>query len=78
MSDSKNSGPVVGLDILLTIVFLILKLTGTIGWSWWWVLSPLWLPLAVVLGIIAAIVALGLALGIIILIFGAAASIFEN
>ncbi|MBO5704744.1 MAG: hypothetical protein J6R99_01880 [Alphaproteobacteria bacterium] len=30
-------------------VFLILKLTSLIDWSWWWVLSPLWLPLAGVL-----------------------------
>ena len=27
---------------LLTIVFITLKLTGYITWSWWWVLSPLW------------------------------------
>jgi hypothetical protein len=28
---------------MLFIVFLILKLTGTIDWSWWWVTCPLWL-----------------------------------
>jgi len=28
---------------LLTIVFIVLKLTGYIAWSWWWVLSPLWI-----------------------------------
>ena len=27
---------------LLTIVFITLKLTGYIAWSWWWVLSPIW------------------------------------
>lgn len=27
---------------LLGIVFIILKLTGVIDWSWWWVTSPLW------------------------------------
>lgn len=26
------------------IVFLVLKLTGSISWSWWWVTAPLWLP----------------------------------
>ena len=31
---------------ILAIVFTVLKLTDVIGWSWWWVLSPLWLPLA--------------------------------
>lgn len=37
----------------LTIVFIILKLTHVIDWSWWWVLAPLWIPVAVVLGVIA-------------------------
>jgi hypothetical protein len=35
-----------GLPTLLFIVFLILKLTGNIDWSWWWVTSPLWIPVA--------------------------------
>lgn len=30
------------LGTLLFIVFLILKLTGVITWSWWWVTCPLW------------------------------------
>ena len=29
---------------LLLVAFIVLKLTGVITWSWWWVLSPLWLP----------------------------------
>lgn len=36
---------------LLTILFIGLKLTHYIHWSWLWVLSPLWLPTAVVLGV---------------------------
>jgi hypothetical protein len=44
----KESG--IGLDIILFVVFLILKLTGNIDWSWWWVTSPLWIPFAIVLG----------------------------
>lgn len=41
----------------LTLIFITLKLIGEITWSWWWVLSPLWLPLVIVVavGIIAAI-----------------------
>lgn len=31
----------------LCLILLYLKLTGQIAWSWWWVLSPLWVPLAV-------------------------------
>lgn len=37
--------PVTGLD-LLTCLFIGLKLTDTIDWSWWWVLAPAWAPLA--------------------------------
>lgn len=33
----------IGFSGLLTIVFIILKLIGKINWSWWWVLSPLWI-----------------------------------
>ena len=33
---------------LLLIVFIVLKLTGVINWSWWWVLSPLWFSLGIV------------------------------
>ena len=33
---------------LLLILFVALKLTGQIGWSWWWVLAPLWAPWAIV------------------------------
>ena len=32
---------------ILTIVFLVLKLTGNIDWSWFWVLSPTLIPLCV-------------------------------
>lgn len=44
----KETG--IGLDVILFVVFLILKLTGHIDWSWWWVTSPLWIPVAIVLG----------------------------
>ena len=37
---------------LLTIVFITLKLTGYITWSWWWVLAPMWMPLAILLPIL--------------------------
>ena len=38
---------------MLFFVFLILKLTGAVEWSWWWVTSPLWMPLALVVVVIA-------------------------
>lgn len=40
---------------LLAVLFIGLKLTGVIAWSWWWVLAPLWGPLALVLAIIAVV-----------------------
>lgn len=39
---------------LLTLVFVVLKLLGKISWSWWWVLSPIWLSLGA--AIIVAII----------------------
>lgn len=32
--------------LLLTTVFIVLKLTAVILWSWWWVLAPIWGPMA--------------------------------
>ena len=47
---NKASSSGLGLGSVLFIVFLILKLTGNINWSWWWVTSPLWVPIT--LGVI--------------------------
>lgn len=41
-----------GLTLLL-ILFIALKLTHVINWPWWWVLSPIWIPIALVVIIIA-------------------------
>lgn len=38
---NNSSGGGMSLGMLLTIIFLILKLTHTINWSWWWVFSPI-------------------------------------
>lgn len=38
---------------LLTIAFVVLKLCGVVGWSWWWVLSPMLIPLGFV-GVVLA------------------------
>ena len=32
----------IGIFGILFIVFLVLKLTEVIAWSWWWVTAPLW------------------------------------
>ena len=39
----------IGFTGLLTIVFVILKLLEKIDWSWWWVLSPLWISFLLVM-----------------------------
>lgn len=48
--ESKSGG--IGLDVILFIIFLVLKLTHVIDWSWWWVTSPLWIPFAIVIVVI--------------------------
>ena len=46
-SNSRTSGGL-GFTGALTILFIALKLTKVILWSWWWVLSPLWISAAAV------------------------------
>jgi hypothetical protein len=37
---------------LLTLLFVALKLTGYIQWSWWWVLSPVWMQIVILLVVV--------------------------
>lgn len=39
----------------LGIAFIVLKLCHVIAWSWWWVLCPFWIGLAIALAVVAAI-----------------------
>ncbi len=58
MNENKsNTGAAGGIGFcgLLAIAFIVLKLTGVIGWSWLWVLSPIWIPAAIVIGILLGI-----------------------
>lgn len=63
-SSSSSSG--IGFFGLLAVLFIGLKLTGYIDWSWWWVLAPIWIGWAIVLGIIA--------IGLLIMAIAAASS----
>lgn len=45
MSKSNNQTSGISFFSLLFLLFLGLKLTGYISWSWWWVTAPLWAPL---------------------------------
>lgn len=49
MSDTNARSGGIGFCGTLTIVFIVLRLTNVIDWDWWWVLAPLWVPLAIVL-----------------------------
>ena len=50
MKESQATGGI-GFGGLLTLIFITLKLTGVITWSWWWVLSPLWIPVVLFLAL---------------------------
>ena len=62
MSNSSSSSSGIGFTGLLTVLFVGLKLTHVITWSWLWVLSPLWISALIsiafiIILLIAAIVA---------------------
>lgn len=55
MSDNKTTSSGIGFTSLLLIAFIVLKLCSVITWSWFWVLSPFWIPCAIVLLLLGAI-----------------------
>ncbi len=48
-ADNNTTGGGIGFCGLLTVLFIGLKLTHYINWSWLWVFSPLWIPIPVIL-----------------------------
>lgn len=44
---STNNSTGTNISTVLFLIFLVLKLTDTIDWSWWWVTSPLWIAFAI-------------------------------
>ena len=51
MTETKATGGI-GIGTVLFLIFLVLKLAGigaVANWSWWWVTSPIWIPIALVL-----------------------------
>lgn len=53
VTHTGNGGP--GIAVILTVVFIVLKLTGVIAWSWLWVLSPLWIGFILWLIVVATL-----------------------
>lgn len=51
--EKKSTG--IGFIGLLQLVFIVLKLCKVITWSWWWVLTPIWVEIALI--VIATIIA---------------------
>jgi len=51
MSETKIIKNNMELGTILFLIFLVLKLTDNIDWSWWWVTSPLWIPILFVLAL---------------------------
>lgn len=66
MASKNSSSSGIGLTGVLFVVFLVLKLTGNISWSWWWVTSPLWIPIA----LLGSIFIVAVFIIILLLIFG--------
>lgn len=50
--ETQNKSTGISLGTVLFLIFMILKLTGAIDWSWWWVTSPLWIPFVAIIGVI--------------------------
>lgn len=59
MSQSSSSGGI-GITGVLTIVFVVLKLTGLITWPWIWVLSPIWISLLLIIIILLFVLLIGI------------------
>lgn len=57
MSGSSSSSSGIGFFGLLAVLLIGLKLTHFIDWSWWWVLTPIWVQATI---IIAALLAIGI------------------
>jgi len=54
----ESSSSAISFMGMLTILFIALKLTNYVDWSWWWVLSPIWLGflLAVFAGLLVVLI----------------------
>lgn len=58
MNNTPNGNVQIPILGILGLIFITLKLTGHIAWSWWWVLAPFWIPIALVVVITLIIAAI--------------------
>jgi len=61
---SKNTSSSIGFSGMLTVLFIGLKLTDNIEWSWWWVLSPVWISILIVLLVLVVILIVAVLVGL--------------
>ena len=54
--ENERGGINIGFIGLLTILFIVLKVTGYVAWSWWWVLAPLWIGIPVMIMLVLIII----------------------
>ena len=57
--NAENGG--LGFATVLFLIFMVLKLTDLIDWSWWWITAPLWIPFGI-LSMVGLIIWVGVAL----------------
>jgi len=60
MTTNSYSGGGIGFIGALTILFIALKLCNVIDWSWWFVLSPIWISIGIAVLIILVVIILAL------------------
>lgn len=63
---------------LLFLLFLGLKLTNQIDWSWWWVTAPLWGPIALVLGFALIVIFIAVLIAGVALLLGKKVNLKEG
>lgn len=68
----KEKHSLIGLSFtqILTLIFIVLKLTDCITWSWLWVLSPLWIPVTFILGLFVVAFVVVFVVDFIVALFG--------
>ena len=54
-TDQTSGSGGIGIVGALGLIFITLKLTDNIDWSWWWVLSPFWISTLIFIGVVAIV-----------------------
>lgn len=57
MENNSNYTGGLSFSSILFLVFLVLKLTNVIDWSWWWVTAPLWIPIIIFFVVVSGLYA---------------------